>query len=323
VSTSNFITPVLIIGFNRPRHLERLIERLRNVRPSCIFLAIDGPRPGHPEDFAQVSECQLLRESIDWHCDVKTQFQDSNLGCGRGVTAALDWFFRNVDEGIILEDDVIPHTSFLPFCTELLERYRDEERVFAVSGSNLVPQSHQSRPSYPYRFSRIPHVWGWASWKRSWQRFRFDIAAWRSQFETRELWDATGQSVAGTLFWGGMFHMVGQGYIDTWDIQLVFASMRAGGATATSNVNLTENVGFGPDGTHLIRSPHGVKPVAAMKFPIGEVPLEWDELADTWTRVHHFQVALTARQALRVQNPEFQQFVREVGELDRKRRSQR
>jgi hypothetical protein len=126
-----------------------------------------------------------------------------------------------------------------------------------------------------------------------------------------------------SCFWGGMFHMVGQGYIDTWDIQLVFASMRAGGATATSNVNLTENVGFGPDGTHLIRSPHGVKPVAAMKFPIGEVPLEWDELADTWTRVHHFQVALTARQALRVQNPEFQQFVREVGELDRKRRSQR
>ena len=108
MSTSNFVTHELIIELNRARQLERPIERLRNVRPLCIFLAIDGPRPGHPEDVAQASECQFLRESIDWHCEVKTQFQDSDPGCGRGVTVALDWFFRNADDGIFLEDDVIP-----------------------------------------------------------------------------------------------------------------------------------------------------------------------------------------------------------------------
>ncbi|HEY7823002.1 MAG TPA: hypothetical protein VIG24_09225, partial [Acidimicrobiia bacterium] len=101
--------PVLIIAFNRPDHLKVLIERLREVQPRSIYLAVDGPRG--PQDEAQVRECQALASTIDWTEDVHTQFQDSNLGCGNGVTAAITWFFDNVGRGIILEDDIIPEPS--------------------------------------------------------------------------------------------------------------------------------------------------------------------------------------------------------------------
>ncbi len=181
--------PVLIIAFNRPDHLKALIERLREIKPRTIYLAVDGPRG--PRDEAQVRECQALAGTIDWTGDVHTQFQESNLGCGEGVTAAITWFFDNVDRGIILEDDIIPEPSFFPFCTELLDRYENDERVFAISGCNPVPSHAQSDPEAAYRFAQVTHVWGWATWKRSWQRYQLAMDDWYRRMSVTDFWRRT------------------------------------------------------------------------------------------------------------------------------------
>ena len=148
---------VLVIAFNRPDHLGVLLDRLRAVKPPRVYVAVDGARDGRPDEAERVQACRDLVAAIDWPCQVETLFQDRNLGCGLGVSTAISWFFAHEERGIILEDDIIPDPSFFPFCSELLDRYQDDRRVFAISGCNFVPREEMGSHG-AYRFSQVPHI---------------------------------------------------------------------------------------------------------------------------------------------------------------------
>ena len=280
--------PVLITAFNRPDLMRRVLERVRTYEPNRVFIAVDGPRAGTPSDRALVNECQNMIEEVDWNCEVETLIHDENLGCGRAMSTAITWFFEHNEQGIILEDDTLPDSSFFLFCAELLNRYVNDERVFAVSGCNLAPDDHVIDSAAPYRFSRIPTVWGWATWRRAWQTYRLDIRDWRSECGVAQLARTLGRSVTMTAFWATEFELTGRGNVDTWDWQLSYATMRNDQFVATSNVNLVENIGFGADATHThgqsprLQAPHQVP------LPLPDVPVTWDRRADEWVTKNHF-----------------------------------
>lgn len=279
---------VLVIAFNRPDDLRRLIDRLREVRPPRVYLAVDGPRAHRLDDADWVNECQLLAHAIDWDCQLRTLFRDVNLGCGLGVSGAIEWFFTHEERGIILEDDIIPDPTFFPYCADLLDRYQEDPRVFAISGCNYVPPTHISDVQAAYRFSRVPHIWGWATWRRSWNLYRLDLNGWRTRLPAGALWRASGRSVAGFAYWTSTFELLARKQVDTWDGQLVLASMATGGLTATSNVNLVENRGFGESATHTVVRHDYLRPVEPIRLPMLPVPVVVDAKADAWTLRHHF-----------------------------------
>ena len=278
---------VLVIGFNRPRHLAQVIDSLRAVQPGRVCVAIDGWRPDREGERELVLACRELVSAIDWPCEVETLFQERNLGCGAGVTAAITWFLGRHGRGIILEDDIVADPSFFPFCVELLDRYEHDRRVFAVSGCNFVPPSDQARPELPYRFSQVPHIWGWATWSRAWAEHRLDIRGWRRRLPPTALLRRAG-SLGGALYWGTMFELLARGEVDTWDGQLVLAAMANGQLTATSNVNLIRNIGFDELATHTKVDRQDLQPVGSARLPLIDVPVELDQGADAWTRRHHF-----------------------------------
>ena len=280
--------PVLLIAFNRPDHLVQVIDRLREVRPTAIYFAVDGARADRDDEKANVNACRALVAAFDWPCEVKTLFHEKNLGCGLGVSTAITWFFEHVERGIILEDDIVPDPSFFPFCSELLDRYADDQRVQAISGCNFVPPSAQSDPEQAYRFSQVAHIWGWATWRRSWARYRLDIAGWRSELPPIELWKRAGHSVPGGVYWGSTFELLARKEVDTWDGQFVFAAMVAGQLTATSNVNLIENIGFGSTATHTFEDRDELQPIEPIRLPTAPAPVVLDAKADAWTRNNHF-----------------------------------
>lgn len=282
---------VLVIGFNRPDLLRQVIESLRAPAPRRIYVAVDGPRPNRPGEEDRVLACRELVDLIDWAAEVQTLFQEENLGCGHGVTAAISWFFESETEGIILEDDIVADASFFPYCDELLQRYRDDTRVFAISGCNFVPSSEQSHPENSYRFSQVPHIWGWATWRRSWEQHQFDIAGWRKRLPWRKLWMRSGKSLSGAIYWALTFEMLGRKRVDTWDGQFVLASMEANSWTATSNTNLVENIGFGADATHTHVEVQ-TRSVESIRLPTRPIEVELDSRADAWVRKHHFNVSM-------------------------------
>lgn len=294
--------PILIIAYNRADRLQEVVNALRPCRPRRIFLSVDGPRAGDNADRDKVLATQEVVRHIDWDAEVRSNFQPVNLGCGLGVSTGISWFFDQVNEGIILEDDVVPGLDFLSFCADLLERYRDDDRVFSISGCNFAPSGAVSQRDASYRFSGITHVWGWATWRRSWDLYRYSMADWRSRLRRKQRWDAMGADVPGYVYWTAVFDWMRFGHIDTWDYQLSLAQMANGGLTATSNTNLTENIGFCGDSTHTNYTPPYVRPSEPLDWPLSHPAVERDLQADRWVRKQILQSTTSSMLGMAKQN---------------------
>ena len=159
--------PILLIIFNKVNETQQVFSAIRRQKPERLYIAADGPRPEKP---GEAETCKAVRkqvlESIDWECDVQTMFREQNVGCGRGPSEAISWFFSHVPEGIILEDDCLPNDSFFRFCAELLPIYRDDKRISIISGNNFQPVQPMDI-EFDYFFSIFPSTNGWASWNSS------------------------------------------------------------------------------------------------------------------------------------------------------------
>src|SRR5687767_13684909 len=160
-------TPVALLVFNRPQATARVFEAVARARPPRLLVVADGPRADRPDDGELCHQTRAIIERVDWPCEVMKDYSDTNLGCRKRVSSGLDWVFSNVADAIILEDDCLPEPSFFPFCEELLERYRDDERVAMIRAGNFLEGRRVASTSY--YFSRWFHIWGWATWARAWK----------------------------------------------------------------------------------------------------------------------------------------------------------
>ena len=242
--TLMFDTPILFLVFNRPEHTRKVFERIREIKPKYLFVAADGPRISHLEDAEKCTSVRsLITQGMDWDCEMKTLFREENLGCGKGPAEAITWFFDQVEEGIILEDDCLPDPSFFAFCSELLTFYRNEERVMHISGNNF--QDGKSRGNAPYYFSMFSHNWGWATWRRAWKMFDFNLLK-REQV----VFDFYRIPKIEQNYWNRNFENCMNGNPDIWDFQWAYSIWSNSGLSILPNVNLVKNIGFDEDGTH-------------------------------------------------------------------------
>jgi hypothetical protein len=260
-------TPVLFLVFNRPDLARRVFARIREARPSRLFIAADGPRPDHPDDGPACRETRLLAAQVDWPCEVKTLFRETNLGCRRAVESAITWFFEQVEAGIILEDDCLPDLSFFPFCAELLARYQDDEQVMSISGDCFRPAGSDSGASYS--FSIYHHIWGWATWRRAWRHYNSSLDGNPCLFDRNWL-AALLESEPATRYWSQIVARYQEGRIDTWDLPWNFSCWLRRGLCVAPAVNLVENIGFDLRATHTktFQPIWAMRPAAAMHFPL-------------------------------------------------------
>ncbi|WP_129127756.1 hypothetical protein [Geomonas oryzae] len=253
---------VLLLVFNRPEQTELMLEAIKKAGTSSLYVACDGPRLDKPDDAAKVQAVRRLIEDIDW-CTVRTNFRQTNLGCGRAVSDAITWFLSEAEEGIILEDDCLPDTTFFSFCAEMLERYRHDTKVMQIAGFNFLGESCDH--SCDYLFSNFGWQWGWATWRRAWQKFDLKMTDW-PRFKAMGLhrqFPFYKERVE-------VFDLVYGGSIDTWDYQWHFAMAAHSGISVVPSVNLVKNLGFGC-GTHSTSAAgferYNVK-VRPMSFPL-------------------------------------------------------
>jgi len=197
---------------------------------------------------------------------VITHYADTNMGCKLRVSSGISWIFEQVEEAIILEDDCLPDPTFFRYCQEMLERYRDNERVGMVSGGNL--QFGQTRGQGSYYFSKYTHIWGWASWRRAWKHYDRDIVLWpsfRDQGLLEQLFETDGERT----YWRNSFQWVHEGSLDTWDVSWTFTALTQGLLQVVPNVNLISNIGFGPNATHThVVGVHANLPTEPILFPL-------------------------------------------------------
>ena len=280
-------SPVVFLAFNRPNHTARTFEAVRAARPQQLFIVADGPREEHPEDTEQCAAVRAVVEQVDWPCDVRRDYAESNLGLKRRVSSGLDWVFGQVDRAIILEDDCLPHPDFFSFCDELLERYADDNRVWVITGNNF--QNGRKRGDATYYFSRYNHCWGWATWRRAWQHYCGELAFWPEWSSTEE-WIQQTPDRKERAYWSGVFERVYAGQINSWSFPWTASVWYHGGLTATPNVNLVGNIGFGAEATHTTATSSALAelPTCSLGGLRHPVPIEQDLAADRYVFDHAF-----------------------------------
>lgn len=277
--------PIVLIIFKRSRETEQVFEAVRLAKPSKLFVIADGPRKDKPEEQEMCMAARAVVDRIDWECEVFKNYSDVNLGCGKRVSSGLDWVFSYVDEAIILEDDCVPHPDFFSFCKELLYHHRSDTRIMGISGHSASNALEFNQPNpYSYYFSGYFGVWGWATWKRAWQHYDFQMNSWsqivsRGLLKNVEVLSNSGQ----VKYWADQFQAKYDGLIDTWDYQWVLSCWMQNGLFIFPNHNLITNIGFSDAATHTNKNPFGNAKPKHVSFPLKHPPfIIRDVERDNW-----------------------------------------
>jgi hypothetical protein len=248
MATSEGQTPVAVCVFNRPDHASRLMACLAAYRPTQLLVIADGPRDTRAGEAALCAETRArVLAAVNWPCQILTCFSETNLGCGLRLSTGLDWVFSQVEEAIILEDDCLPTASFFGYCDALLQQYRDCHEVMHIGGYKAPFDISVSEAPVDYVFSTVMHVWGWATWRRAWQRYDFHLTRWP---EVRGQKMALGGLRDNRSYWTRALDTLYYEKPHTWDHQWSFACWLHGGLAIVPRVNLVHNIGFDQEGAH-------------------------------------------------------------------------
>lgn len=282
-------TPVAFLVFNRPDCTARVLARIREARPSILLVVADGPRATKPGEEVLCHEVRkLIDEGIDWPCDVRKNYSDCNLGCRDRVVSGLNWVFDQVEMAVILEDDCLPEMDFFRYASSLLQHYQHDGRVFAISGSNFQPDQFTGGSFY---FSKYPHIWGWATWRRVWTLYDVSLRDWP---QTKTLIRQHLNNRAAFDTFSVLFDRCRARMVDTWDYQFCYACFLNRGLTVIPGRNLVKNIGFDARATHTTHTADSRSDLETfpMDFPLifpGDVLA--NESADAYTVSSQFAVS--------------------------------
>ena len=240
---------VLIIFFNRPNTLEKVFEKVREAQPPKLFLVQDGPRPGNGEDVTRIEACRKIVENVDWDCEVYRNYSECNLGCGLRPQSGISWVLSQVESSIILEDDCVPEMSFFTFCDEMLERYKDDERICYISGLNHFEEWDFGDSSYG--FTKGGSIWGWATWERAWKRYDYAVNGITNSYVEKHIVQFLSRNKSRIGLWKRTNELVkAETKLSYWDVQWGFVKYSQNQLVIVPKYNLISHIGIGADSTH-------------------------------------------------------------------------
>lgn len=276
-----FSVPIAFVIFNRPDHAAESFQRIREIRPSRLFIISDASRLGIRGESELVQQSRQVTEQIDWQCEVTRIYADENMGCGKRISSGVSTAMEHVDRLIVLEDDCIADPTFFSYCDELLKHYEDDERVMSITGNNF--QNGALRGAGSYYFSKYPHCWGWATWRRAWSFFDLSASAW-PDFRDSGLLRTHCHHPRELEYWTEIFNRVHEGRSQSWAFPWVLACWMNHGLTAIPQRNLVSNIGFGENSTHTRKS-NGQANIAteSMNELIHPESVHRDFMADQYT----------------------------------------
>ncbi|HEV2832705.1 MAG TPA: FkbM family methyltransferase, partial [Hanamia sp.] len=253
---SQFKTPILFLIFNRPNETKEVFDVIKSIAPQKLYIAADGPRENKE---GEVELCERVKEivsDINWDCEVKKLFRAKNLGCGKAVSEAINWFFGNEEQGIILEDDCLPDLSFFPYCEQLLEKYKSDETIISIGGTNL---GYDFQNDDSYAFSRFMNMWGWATWRRAallvdyqmnhWKQLKFKKLHLYQKLQKKKHFDYNWIKL-----WESYFNMTANKQMNTWDYQWIYTQLYLKKLSVFPSKNLIKNIGFSSNATHTFNA---------------------------------------------------------------------
>jgi len=276
--------PVVIVFFNRIEPLKKLVARLAEIKPHKVYLVADGARENRAGEAEKVAACRAVMQNLPWDCEIKCNFAEKNMGCRARVTSGLDWAFSQEERAIILEDDCVPEPEFFPWVEKMLDRYQDEECVLSVGGTNLRPQLCDQ--SLDCVFTKYAMIWGWATWRRAWQKNDKELALFSRACQTHLLKKWLGKWRA-EWYWCYLLTHVKS----SWGYRWAFTHFANNAYCVVPPVNLVENIGMTDvEATHTTSNPYQLATVAKQwrQPAVGPDCVEGNVALDLWIDDHFY-----------------------------------
>lgn len=287
---TEYEVPILLLLFNRPNHTKRVFEVVKKIKPKYLYLFQDGPRFDNENDIIKCKEVNnIFDEELDWECNISKYQSDTNLGCGFGPATGITWFFENVEEGIIFEDDCLPSLSIFEFYKQLLLKYRNDTTVSVITGTNPLLNWFPRQGSYFYATIGTSPMGAWASWRRSWKMFDFSMKEWGKQEARTKI----ARNFNNKDYFNYYEKVFNEQYktqrTDVWDYQWFFARNLHNTKSIVSTVNQISNIGFGVESTHTPNENdrQANLPIFDCRFPLKRKCSKIDHLYN-WVMFHRF-----------------------------------
>jgi hypothetical protein len=274
--SENLKAPIVFFIFKRPDTTQKVLDCIKQAKPSKLLVVADGPRLDKAGEVEKCEATRALIDQVDWDCEVIKNYSSENLGSGKRVSTGINWAFEQVETAIFLEDDCLPHPSFFKFCDELLERYKDDTRVMSIGGTNILGEWNSHAQSY--HFSYYGSIWGWASWRRAWAYYDFQMKLWEfdeAKTAVHSVLADSEQAKKMEKIFASRFSPANNGQsFDTWDYQWLFSRLINSGLSILPSVNLVSNIGFNKDATHTKTAIQGISNLETSKisFPLKHPP---------------------------------------------------
>jgi hypothetical protein len=262
-------TPILFILFANPDTASRVFEQIRKVQPKRLYVAADAPRTNRQGEELRCIKTRAIIEQVDWDCEVKTLFQDRNLGPETAISKAITWFFEQEEQGVILEHDCLPDLSFFPFCEELLNKYKEDTRIGHIGANCFLPAIIDDNISYD--FCSMSHIWGWATWRRVWKNYDVNFSYWKQYKRNREKKNNLFNSLRERIYFSSFISdTLSKNKVNTWDAQWLFTLRTQNQLSIYPSVNMVTNIGIGdPHAVHTSkRDTKHIVPASAIEFPL-------------------------------------------------------
>lgn len=295
-------TPVVLIIFNRPEETQKVFNAIRVARPETLLVIADGPRTdkNHSNEIELCNKTKAILEQVDWPCKVLKNYSERNIGCRARLSTGLKWVFEQVDRAIVFEADCLPDQSFFQFCEELLEKYKDDDEIMHISGNFFQHRNKKFSSKDSYYYSILPHIWGWATWRRAWKHYDSDIKSWPKVKASGELKSKLTDPAVYEYWetvWDGYYNHT----VPSWDGQWTYACLMNNGISITPTSNLVTNIGFGPNAmqTKDVNSIFANIPLVPMKFPLTHPEkISVNKIADNFTWRQNFGINRKFRQRI-------------------------
>jgi hypothetical protein len=238
--------PVVIFGFNRPKHLRICLESLvanRNSNKHRYFLFVDGPRTKEEENVVQqvVEVATLFKQKID----LEVIESIVNQGLSKSLISGITDILCKFDSIIVLEDDLELHPDFLNFMSANLEKYKDSEFIASIQGFTY-PFLQNSSECY---FLKGADCWGWGTWRRSWELLEIDSSRIVNQLRSQKL--VRKFDMDGAFPYSRMLEREARGEVDSWAIRWHASMYLLGKLSLYPPNSLVRNNGFDGSGTHV------------------------------------------------------------------------
>ena len=215
-------TPILLMVYIKPETTIKIIERLQDIEPKKIYISINIPTKENEKEIIKNKKVVNILKKINWKCKIKYKKRKKHVDAFTSYKEAIEWFFKNEKEGIILEDDTLPNVSFFKFCSKMLKKYRHNKKISQICGSSF--KNFKKTDDF-YFFSNYNLCWGYATWRRSILDFDEKMLSWNKLKKENYLYEIVNDKKF-VFYWTSIFEQQFKKKFRAWDYLWLYSNWK-------------------------------------------------------------------------------------------------